>query len=99
MLCFLVSSWYSSSPGGIANDRLLADNAIWVMPIVAGPVGLVKWGRLEISLMARVVLPEETAKSITEAVRKLRKAIGESQQEFAYRMKTAIRTIARYETV
>ena len=32
------------------------------------------------------------------AVRALRVALGESQQAFAYRMKTAIRTIARYET-
>ena len=35
---------------------------------------------------------------ISEAVRSLRVALGESQQAFAYRMKTAIRTIARYET-
>jgi transcriptional regulator with XRE-family HTH domain len=35
----------------------------------------------------------------SEAVRELRMALGESQQAFAYRMKTAIRTIARYETV
>ena len=35
---------------------------------------------------------------ISEAVRSLRVELGESQQAFAYRMKTAIRTIARYET-
>jgi transcriptional regulator with XRE-family HTH domain len=31
------------------------------------------------------------------AVRQLRERLGESQQQFAFRMKTAIRTIARYE--
>lgn len=36
---------------------------------------------------------------LSEAVRKLRIELGESQQAFAYRMKTAIRTIARYETI
>lgn len=36
---------------------------------------------------------------VSRAVRELRQACGESQQAFAYRMKTAIRTIARYETV
>jgi transcriptional regulator with XRE-family HTH domain len=36
---------------------------------------------------------------VSEAVRDLRTGLGESQQAFAYRMKTAIRTIARYETV
>lgn len=36
---------------------------------------------------------------VSEAVRELRVALGESQQTFAYRMKTAIRTIARYETI
>ena len=36
---------------------------------------------------------------VSEAVRMLRLAYGESQQAFAYRMKTAIRTIARYETI
>jgi transcriptional regulator with XRE-family HTH domain len=36
---------------------------------------------------------------VSRAVRELRQAYGESQQAFAYRMKTAIRTIARYETV
>ena len=36
---------------------------------------------------------------VSEAVRNLRLAVGESQQAFAYRMKTAIRTIARYETI
>jgi len=43
--------------------------------------------------------PKKTKKDpLSEAVRKLRLALGESQQAFAYRMKTAIRTIARYET-
>jgi transcriptional regulator with XRE-family HTH domain len=43
---------------------------------------------------------EKTAASpVSRAVRELRQAYGESQQAFAYRMKTAIRTIARYETV
>jgi transcriptional regulator with XRE-family HTH domain len=37
--------------------------------------------------------------SVSDAVRALRAALDESQQSFAYRMKTAIRTIARYETV
>jgi transcriptional regulator with XRE-family HTH domain len=37
--------------------------------------------------------------TVTQAVRELRHALHESQQAFAYRMKTAIRTIARYETV
>jgi|GEM_PF-3633359 len=36
---------------------------------------------------------------VCRAVRELRQAYGESQQAFAYRTKTAIRTIARYETV
>jgi hypothetical protein len=39
------------------------------------------------------------ASPVSRAVRELRQAYGESQQAFAYRMKTAIRTIARYETV
>ena len=38
------------------------------------------------------------ASEVSVAVRALRTALGESQQAFAYRMKTAIRTIARYET-
>jgi hypothetical protein len=33
------------------------------------------------------------------AVRSLRKALGETQQKFAHRMKKAIRTVARWETV
>jgi transcriptional regulator with XRE-family HTH domain len=37
--------------------------------------------------------------SVTAAVRKLRVALGETQQQFAVRFDTAIRTIARYETV
>src|SRR5947209_11787397 len=36
---------------------------------------------------------------VSQAVRDLRHAYEESQQAFAYRTKTAIRTIARYETV
>ena len=49
--------------------------------------------------MAHSVSEDELAKSVSDAVRKLRKELGESQQQFAYRMKTAIRTVARYETV
>jgi len=40
---------------------------------------------------------KKTKAPLCDAVRKLRTALGESQQAFAYRMKTAIRTIARYE--
>ncbi len=36
--------------------------------------------------------------NVAESVRELRNALGESQQAFACRMRTAIRTIARYET-
>jgi transcriptional regulator with XRE-family HTH domain len=36
---------------------------------------------------------------VSKAVRELRTALGETQQEFAFRVKTAIRTIARWETV
>src|SRR4029078_7687539 len=36
---------------------------------------------------------------VTRAVRELRQTLQESQQAFAYRMKSAVRTIARYETV
>jgi transcriptional regulator with XRE-family HTH domain len=42
---------------------------------------------------------ERNVDPVADAVRQLRTALGESQQAFAYRMKTAIRTIARYETV
>jgi transcriptional regulator with XRE-family HTH domain len=42
---------------------------------------------------------DATANPVSRAVRELRKAYGESQQAFAYRTRTAIRTIARYETV
>jgi transcriptional regulator with XRE-family HTH domain len=49
--------------------------------------------------MAYSVKKSELAKSVSDAVRKLRKELGESQQQFAYRMKTAIRTVARYETI
>jgi transcriptional regulator with XRE-family HTH domain len=41
---------------------------------------------------------KQATSSVTEAVRKLRIALGESQQQFAYRMGAAIRTIARWET-
>jgi len=41
---------------------------------------------------------KKTKNPLCDAVRKLRIALGESQQAFAYRMKTAIRTVARYET-
>ena len=41
---------------------------------------------------------KKTKDPLCDAVRNLRTALGESQQAFAYRMKTAIRTIARYET-
>jgi DNA-binding transcriptional regulator YiaG len=37
--------------------------------------------------------------TVTKAVRELRQTLHESQQSFAYRMQTAVRTIARYETV
>jgi hypothetical protein len=47
--------------------------------------------------MAYSISAADMARSVSDAVRKLRKALGE--QQFAYRMKTAIRTIARYETV
>jgi len=49
--------------------------------------------------MAYAVREDKLAKSVSDAVRKLRKELGESQQQFAYRMQTAIRTVARYETV
>ena len=41
--------------------------------------------------------PQKTL-TVTAAVRALRQSLGESQQQLAFRMKTAIRTIARYET-
>jgi DNA-binding transcriptional regulator YiaG len=34
---------------------------------------------------------------LSESIRELRKVLGLNQQEFAYRMKTAVRTIARWE--
>ena len=40
----------------------------------------------------------EQKSSVSQAVRSLRVSLGESQQAFAYRMKTAVRTIARWET-
>lgn len=43
--------------------------------------------------------PSTQLNAAQRAVRDLRKALGESQQAFAYRMKTAVRTIARWETV
>lgn len=36
---------------------------------------------------------------VAKAVRELRQVLGETQQDFAYRMNTAIRTIARWETI
>jgi DNA-binding transcriptional regulator YiaG len=39
----------------------------------------------------------EAAMTVADAVRKLRQSFGESQQAFAYRMQTAVRTIARWE--
>jgi transcriptional regulator with XRE-family HTH domain len=44
-------------------------------------------------------MKKHTAHPISEAVRELRTALGETQQQFAHRMKTAIRTIARWETI
>src|SRR5260370_11928021 len=43
-------------------------------------------------------LPRHPTK-VSESVRKLGQALGESQQAFAHRMNTAVRTIARWETV
>lgn len=43
--------------------------------------------------------PSEPQSAISKAVRDLRTALQETQQGFAYRMKTAVRTIARWETV
>ena len=37
--------------------------------------------------------------TVSAAVRQLREELGETQQQFALRMQTAIRTIARYETI
>jgi transcriptional regulator with XRE-family HTH domain len=37
--------------------------------------------------------------AVSLTIRKLRQALGESQQQFAHRLNMAIRTIARYETV
>jgi transcriptional regulator with XRE-family HTH domain len=36
---------------------------------------------------------------VTEAVRELRLALGESQEAFAQRLKASVRSIARYETI
>src|SRR5258705_11906762 len=41
---------------------------------------------------------ESQSFTVPAAVRALRKSLGESQQQFAYRMDAAIRTLARYET-
>ncbi len=35
---------------------------------------------------------------VTDAVRMLRKGLGDTQQQFALRLRTALRTVARYET-
>ena len=40
---------------------------------------------------------QQGPKPIQNAVRRLRKALGETQEQFAHRLKTAVRTIARYE--
>jgi transcriptional regulator with XRE-family HTH domain len=40
---------------------------------------------------------ESPSRSLSRAVRQLRQALGESQEQFARRLKTAVRTIARYE--
>ena len=40
---------------------------------------------------------QEGQKSLQTAVRQLRKALGETQEQFAHRLGTAVRTIARYE--
>ena len=40
---------------------------------------------------------QEGPKAIQSAVRQLRKALGETQEQFAHRLRTAVRTIARYE--
>jgi transcriptional regulator with XRE-family HTH domain len=37
--------------------------------------------------------------TVSDAVRELRVSLGESQQAFAYRMKSAIRSVARWESV
>jgi hypothetical protein len=49
--------------------------------------------------MKKKVDEQQQKDPVSQAVRDLRTALGESQQAFAYRTKTAIRTIARYETV
>ena len=41
--------------------------------------------------------PSAVRAELNEAVRNLRKALGATQQEFAYRVPTAIRTVARWE--
>lgn len=48
--------------------------------------------------MKRTQRTEQQMARLSEAVRELREKLGESQQAFAYRMQTAVRTIARYET-
>src|SRR4051812_10859402 len=45
------------------------------------------------------ILTEEEKAKVTEAVRELRLALGESQQAFAERLKASVRSVARYETV
>jgi transcriptional regulator with XRE-family HTH domain len=65
-----------------------------------------QYGLNDIKLMTRVNPTGRTAirkqpdrNTVSAAVRQLRGELGESQQQFASRMQTAIRTIARYETV
>jgi transcriptional regulator with XRE-family HTH domain len=41
----------------------------------------------------------EPNRELSDAVRSLRRALNESQEEFATRMKTSVKTITRYETV
>jgi transcriptional regulator with XRE-family HTH domain len=44
-------------------------------------------------------MSSEEAPKVTQAIRELRLALGESQEAFAQRLKASVRTIARYETV
>src|SRR5271157_330230 len=79
------------------------------MPIGTGPIGHDHCVRFQYtpdqsvrSIWSCEELMNKTKQQtslVSEAVRELRVALGESQQAFAYRMKTAIRTIARYETI
>jgi transcriptional regulator with XRE-family HTH domain len=44
-----------------------------------------------------IMSSQKGQKSLQTAVRQLRKALGETQEKFAHRLGTAVRTIARYE--